>query len=41
MGVNLKNIVQYRDINIKALSGKVIAVDALNALYQFNLLGKG
>jgi len=35
MGVNLKNIVQYRDINIKALSGKVIAVDALNALYQF------
>ncbi|MHA1607600.1 MAG: flap endonuclease-1 [Candidatus Freyarchaeota archaeon] len=35
MGVNLKNIVISRQISLKDLAGKVVAIDAMNALYQF------
>ncbi|VVB51029.1 Flap endonuclease 1 [uncultured archaeon] len=35
MGVNLKDIVPYRQIEFDELKGKTIAVDALNTLYQF------
>ena len=35
MGVKLKNLVQPKQISIEGLSGKVLAVDAFNMLYQF------
>ncbi|MBU0762330.1 MAG: flap endonuclease-1 [Candidatus Altiarchaeota archaeon] len=35
MGVNLKDIVDAKQINYADLSGKTVAVDALNSLYQF------
>jgi flap endonuclease-1 len=35
MGVNLKDIVEARQITYNDLSGKTIAVDALNSIYQF------
>ncbi len=35
MGVNLSKIVPRTESNFKALSGKVIALDAYNTLYQF------
>lgn len=35
MGVNLRELVSPIKTSIKALSGKVIAIDAYNALYQF------
>ncbi|MEA3255046.1 MAG: flap endonuclease-1 [Candidatus Altiarchaeota archaeon] len=35
MGVNLKDIVSHEPISFEDLKGRVIAVDALNMLYQF------
>lgn len=35
MGVKLKDLVEPQKIELEDLSGKVIAMDALNALYQF------
>ncbi len=35
MGVNLKDLVIARQISMQELSGKVVAIDAMNALYQF------
>lgn len=35
MGVNISEIVPRKEIEIKDLKGKVIAIDALNTLYQF------
>jgi len=35
MGVNLGDIVPKTKIDLKSLSGKVVAIDAYNALYQF------
>lgn len=35
MGVDLKDVVPRTEIDFAALHGKVLAVDALNALYQF------
>ncbi|KYH42686.1 MAG: endonuclease [Candidatus Bathyarchaeota archaeon B26-1] len=35
MGVNLRDLVPKTQINLKDLSGKSIAIDAYNALYQF------
>ena len=35
MGVMLKEIVTKQDIVLESLAGKIIAIDALNALYQF------
>ncbi|MCD6381346.1 MAG: flap endonuclease-1 [Candidatus Odinarchaeota archaeon] len=35
MGVKLRDIVSFKELSLKDLSGKVIAVDAMNALYQF------
>jgi flap endonuclease-1 len=35
MGVNLKGIVEGREIELSSLSGKKIAIDAYNMLYQF------
>ena len=35
MGVNLKDIVPHERIDFSDLKGKIIAVDALNSLYQF------
>ncbi len=35
MGVNLKDIVPHEPLNFEDLKGKVIAIDALNSLYQF------
>jgi len=35
MGVNLKELVPRREISFEELSGKVLAVDAYNILYQF------
>lgn len=35
MGVDLGELVQKEEISLEALSGRVIAVDAYNALYQF------
>ncbi|MFH1055061.1 MAG: flap endonuclease-1 [Candidatus Altiarchaeota archaeon] len=35
MGVNLRDIVVQKEISFKDLSGKTIAVDALNTIYQF------
>ncbi|MBS7288066.1 MAG: flap endonuclease-1 [Candidatus Freyarchaeota archaeon] len=35
MGVNLRELVVVRQISIRELSGKVVAIDAMNSLYQF------
>ncbi len=35
MGVNLKDLVPRKEIELAYLSGKIIAIDAYNALYQF------
>lgn len=35
MGVNLRDIVPHEPLNFEDLKGKVIAIDALNSLYQF------
>ena len=35
MGVKLRDIVSFKELSLKDLSGKVIVVDAMNALYQF------
>ncbi len=35
MGVNLKDLVPKTQVNLQNLSGKSIAIDAYNALYQF------
>ncbi|MFH1835024.1 MAG: FEN1 family endonuclease, partial [Methanobacteriota archaeon] len=35
MGVNLKDLVVHKPLSLDDLSGKTIAVDALNSLYQF------
>lgn len=35
MGVNLKDLVVHKPLSLDELSGKTIAVDALNSLYQF------
>lgn len=35
MGVNLKDIIAHKPLELSELSGKTIAVDALNSLYQF------
>lgn len=35
MGVDLADIIQRRNIKLEDLSGKVIAIDAYNALYQY------
>ncbi len=35
MGVQLKDIIEKREIEIEELSGKKIAIDAFNTLYQF------
>ncbi len=35
MGVNLKDIISHEPLNFEDLKGKVIAIDALNSLYQF------
>jgi len=35
VGVNLRELVSPLKISLKALSGKVVAIDAYNALYQF------
>ncbi|MFQ6009895.1 MAG: flap endonuclease-1 [Candidatus Aenigmatarchaeota archaeon] len=35
MGVQLGSLIKGKDIEIKQLSGKVIAIDAFNILYQF------
>ncbi|UCE16162.1 MAG: flap endonuclease-1 [Candidatus Bathyarchaeota archaeon] len=35
MGVNLRNLVPKTTVDLKSLSGKSIAIDAYNALYQF------
>src|SRR4030042_372344 len=35
MGVNLKDIIPHKELSFSDLSGKTIAVDALNTLYQF------
>ncbi|MFH1835901.1 MAG: flap endonuclease-1 [Methanobacteriota archaeon] len=35
MGVNLKDLVVHKPLSLNDLSGKTIAVDALNSLYQF------
>ncbi len=35
MGVNLKDIIPAEQISLEFLSGKVVAIDAMNFLYQF------
>ena len=35
MGVQIKDILEYEEINLKSLSNKKIAVDSFNMLYQF------
>jgi flap endonuclease-1 len=35
MGLNIKDIIIKKEISIKDLSGKVLAVDSMNMLYQF------
>ncbi|MER3601263.1 MAG: flap endonuclease-1 [Nitrososphaerota archaeon] len=41
MGVNLRDLVTPVKVSLKALSGKTIAVDAYNALYQFLAIIRG
>ena len=35
MGVNLRGLVPIENVKLEDLSGKTIAIDAYNALYQF------
>lgn len=35
MGVDLKDIIKKNETDLASFKGKVISVDALNALYQF------
>jgi len=35
MGVNIAELVEPRETNLEALSGKIVAIDAYNTLYQF------
>ncbi|WXG41203.1 MAG: flap endonuclease-1 [Candidatus Freyarchaeum deiterrae] len=35
MGVNLRDLLSFQQVGLKDLSGRVIAVDAMNTLYQF------
>ncbi len=35
MGVNLRDLIAHKPLELSELSGKTIAVDALNSLYQF------
>ena len=35
MGLNIREIVSRKEISFSDLKGKVVAVDAFNALYQF------
>ncbi|MGC8699186.1 MAG: flap endonuclease-1 [Candidatus Acidifodinimicrobium sp.] len=35
MGVNLRGVISAKEISVKDLSGKVIAIDAFNWIYQF------
>lgn len=35
MGVDLRDVVPKREVSLEELSGRVIAIDAYNALYQF------
>ncbi len=35
MGVNLRDLIQRKEISVDELSGKVLAVDSYNILYQF------
>ena len=35
MGLQIGDIVPRKDVNFEDLKGKVIAVDAYNAIYQF------
>ena len=41
MGVNLREIVKPRKITLEQLSGRTVAVDAYNALYQFLSIIRG
>jgi flap endonuclease-1 len=35
MGVNLRDLLSFKPVDLKDLSGRVIAIDAMNTLYQF------
>jgi len=35
MGLNIREIVSRKEIDISSLKGKIVCVDAFNALYQF------
>ena len=35
MGLNIREIIPRREIEISELKGKILCVDAFNALYQF------
>ncbi|MHA1605124.1 MAG: flap endonuclease-1 [Candidatus Freyarchaeota archaeon] len=35
MGVNLRGLLSFRQISLQELSGRTIAIDAMNTLYQF------
>ena len=35
MGLNIRDIVPRKELNIEELKGKIVAVDAFNAIYQF------
>ena len=35
MGVDISLLIQKKEIELESLKGKKIAVDALNAIYQF------
>ncbi|MEM2144116.1 MAG: flap endonuclease-1 [Candidatus Jordarchaeaceae archaeon] len=35
MGVNLRDLLSFKPVDLKELSGRVIAIDAMNTLYQF------
>ncbi len=35
MGLNIREIIPRKEIEISELSGKIICVDAFNSLYQF------
>ena len=35
LGVNLRSIIPIKAVKLEDLSGKILAIDAYNALYQF------
>ena len=35
MGLNIRDIIPRKEIEVESLKGKIICVDAFNALYQF------